>query len=53
MSDDEIEAWMERIAIAGELYVATKLDPPLTVYDVEDAFDALFGPGGGDDGVPF
>ena len=53
MTEDYAEKWMERIVIAGELYVATKLDPPLTVYDVEDAFDDLFGTGGGDDGVPF
>jgi len=52
MTEDYAEKWMERIAIAGELYVATKLDRPFTVYDVEDAFDDLFGPGGGDD-TPF
>jgi len=53
MTDDDVEKWMERIAIAGALYVAKELPVPLTVPDIEDAFDELFGPGGGDDGVPF
>ena len=49
MTDDDVEKWMERIAIAGALYVAKELPVPLTVPDIEDAFDEIFGPGGGDD----
>ena len=51
---DEIEGgaeWLGRVD--NDLEAAKELPFDLTVYDLDDAFDDLFGPGGGDDGVPF
>jgi len=51
---DEIEGGAEWLGRVGDDFkAAAELPLGLTVPDIEDAFDDLFGPGGGDDGVPF
>lgn len=50
---DQLEGGVEWLArVADDLEAAKLLPVPLTVPDIEDAFDDLFGPGGGDD-TPF
>jgi len=54
LTPDQLEGGAEWLArVADDLEAAKLLPVPLTVPDIEDAFDELFGPGGGDDGVPF
>ena len=50
---DEIEGGAEWLGRVGDdLEAAKELPLEITVYDLDDAFDDLFGPGGGDD-TPF